>query len=105
MEKDGEVPEPPLGAGAARERGVARPRSPGTDPVGDAVGGKWIAVPVEEAAAGRAREVDEAKKKSYITKYLPQIGVALQDILQLTDRQRDDDVVKLKDILERSRKI
>ena len=53
----------------------------------------------------RSREADEAKKKSYITKYLPQIGVALQEILDLTDPQRDDTVVKLKDILERSRKI
>lgn len=53
----------------------------------------------------RAREADEAKKKSYITKYLPQIGVALQEILALSDPQRDDAIVKLKDILERSRKI
>ncbi len=53
----------------------------------------------------RRREADELKKKSYITKYLPEIGVALQDILALSDTKRDDAVVKLKDILERSRKI
>ncbi len=53
----------------------------------------------------RAREADELKKKSYITKYLPQIGIALQEILALSDRQRDEDVALLKDILEKSRKM
>ncbi len=51
----------------------------------------------------RARIAAEEKKKSYITKYLPQIGVALQDILGLSDRKRDETVARLKDILERSR--
>jgi DNA topoisomerase-6 subunit B len=51
----------------------------------------------------RRREADEAKKRSYIDMYIPQIGVALQDILDLTNEKRDDAVTKLKDVLERSR--
>lgn len=53
----------------------------------------------------RARLAAEEKKRSYITKYLPQIGVALQDILGLPDRQRDDAVTKLRTILEHSRSV
>ncbi|MEN6631350.1 MAG: DNA topoisomerase VI subunit B [Candidatus Polarisedimenticolia bacterium] len=53
--------------------------------------------------ARRARDLDEAKKKGYITKYLPQIGEALQEILALDDKTRDAAVVQLKDILEKSR--
>lgn len=51
----------------------------------------------------RRREADEAKKRSYIDMYIPQVAVALQDILDLTNEKRDDVVAKLKDILERSR--
>jgi DNA topoisomerase-6 subunit B len=51
----------------------------------------------------RQRSADEEKKKSYITKYIPQIGLALQQILALNDRQRDQTVEELKGILERSR--
>ncbi|UCF68599.1 MAG: DNA topoisomerase VI subunit B, partial [Acidobacteriota bacterium] len=53
----------------------------------------------------RARVAAEEKKKSYISRYIPQIGIALQDILALQDRQRDRVVDKLKDVLERSRKM
>ena len=51
----------------------------------------------------RKREAEEAKKRSYIDTYIPQIGVALQDILDLTNEARDKAVAKLKDVLERSR--
>jgi DNA topoisomerase VI subunit B len=51
----------------------------------------------------RKREAEEAKKRSYIDTYIPQIGVALQDILDLTNEARDKAVTKLKDVLERSR--
>lgn len=51
----------------------------------------------------RQRTADEEKKKSYITKYIPQIGIALQEILALSDAQRDKTVGELKEILERSR--
>ncbi|MEE2711340.1 MAG: DNA topoisomerase VI subunit B [Planctomycetota bacterium] len=52
----------------------------------------------------RRREADEAKKVDYISKYLPQIGIALQEILELSDMQTTRAVNKLEDVLERSRK-
>jgi DNA topoisomerase-6 subunit B len=51
-----------------------------------------------------AREREEAKKRSYIEQYIPHIGIALQEILGFSDREEQKVVVKLKDILERSRK-
>lgn len=54
--------------------------------------------------ARRARAAAEEKKRSYITRYIPEIGLALQEILDLSDRRRDTAVSKLKDVLERSRK-
>ncbi len=51
----------------------------------------------------RRREADEAKKQAYISKYLDPIGEALQEILGLTDTDRDATVEELKGILERSR--
>jgi DNA topoisomerase-6 subunit B len=53
----------------------------------------------------RKRVADEAKKRAYIEKYIPAIGEALQEILDLTNRQRDRAVGNLKQILERSRKM
>ena len=50
------------------------------------------------------REEAEMKKRSYIEKYIPQIGIALREILDLSDRQQDRAVARLKDTLERSRK-
>jgi DNA topoisomerase VI subunit B len=52
----------------------------------------------------RKREAEELKKRSYIDKYIPEIGIALQDILDLNDKKRDEAVASLKDVLERSRK-
>ena len=52
----------------------------------------------------RRREADEAKKLSYIEKYIPQVAAALQQILDHSDTQRDATVSKLTDVLERSRK-
>ncbi len=52
----------------------------------------------------RRREADELKKRSYIEKYLPQIGIALRDILELTPPDTDRAVNELKVILEKSRK-
>lgn len=54
--------------------------------------------------ARRRRDAAEAQKRSYIVKYLPHIGIALQEILALSDVQRDEVVVELDGILERSRK-
>ncbi len=55
---------------------------------------------------GRHRRMaEEHKKRSYIQKYIPHIGIALQEILALSDRERDKTVETLTDVLERSRKM
>ena len=46
----------------------------------------------------------EMKKRSYIEQYIPAIGEALRDILDLKDRQVARLCNSLKDVLERSRK-
>ncbi len=46
----------------------------------------------------------EFEKRSYIEKYIPHIGIALQDILDLTEKERDDTVHTLEDVLHKSRK-
>ena len=46
----------------------------------------------------------ELQKRSYIEKYIPAIGEALRDILELKDRQVTRICNNLKDILEKSRK-
>ncbi len=51
----------------------------------------------------RRREVDEQKKRDYMTKYLDTIGEALQEILGLTGKQRDETTESLKLVLEQSR--
>ncbi len=51
------------------------------------------------------RVYDELKKRSYIEKYIPHIGVALKQILDLSDTKVDTLVKELKNILERSRKM
>ncbi len=53
----------------------------------------------------RRRVADEEKKRSYIEKYIPHIGDALQEILGLSNARRNKTVEDLKKILERSRKI
>ncbi len=52
----------------------------------------------------RKRIADEARKLSFITLYLPHIGIALQEILKLTDKERDQTCRKLERILEKTRK-
>jgi DNA topoisomerase-6 subunit B len=49
------------------------------------------------------READAEKKRSYIEKYIPHIGIALQEILDISDKERDKVCATLKDTLERSR--
>ena len=46
----------------------------------------------------------EYDKREYIEKYIPHIGIALQEILDLTNPQRDETVETLEDVLHRSRK-
>ena len=53
----------------------------------------------------RRRVADEEKKRSYIEKYIPHIGDALQQILGLSQAKRNKTIEDLKTILERSRKI
>jgi DNA topoisomerase-6 subunit B len=50
------------------------------------------------------READAEKKRSYIEKYIPHIGIALQEILGINDKEKDKVCATLKDTLERSRK-
>ena len=51
------------------------------------------------------RQADEAKKRAYIEKYIPQLAIGLQQILEFSDRDRDKVVATLGDVLERSRKM
>ena len=53
----------------------------------------------------RARERDALKKQSYIQKYIPHIGDALQEILGISDTEREEVITTLTDTLERSRKL
>ena len=53
----------------------------------------------------RRREADEAKKRTYIQKYIPHVAQALQEILAFSDAERDRTVDILTDLLERSRKL
>jgi len=52
-----------------------------------------------------ARERDEMKKRSYIEKYIPHIGIALQEILGISEAEEKKIVETLEDTLERSRKL
>jgi DNA topoisomerase-6 subunit B len=53
----------------------------------------------------RRRVADEEKKRSYIEKYIPHIGDALQQILGFSDAKRNRTVEDLKSILEHTRKM
>jgi DNA topoisomerase-6 subunit B len=49
------------------------------------------------------REAAEAKKRGYIDKFIPHIGIALKEILNLKEKETDKVVANLKTVLERSR--
>jgi DNA topoisomerase VI subunit B len=51
----------------------------------------------------RRRVAEEAKKKSYIDKFIPHIGIALREILDLSEREETKAVTALRHTLERSR--
>ena len=53
----------------------------------------------------RRREADEAKKRAYIEKYIPQVAIGLQQILGFDDGERGRVVASLTDVLERSRRM
>ncbi|MGB5540864.1 MAG: hypothetical protein WBO37_12295, partial [Gammaproteobacteria bacterium] len=47
----------------------------------------------------------EYDKRSHIEKYLPHVGIALQEILGLSDGERDQSVARLDDVLQHTRKL
>jgi len=51
----------------------------------------------------RRREAEAARKRSYIEKYIPYIGEALQEILTMSDKKRAKLEGRLGNLLERSR--
>ena len=51
------------------------------------------------------READELKKRAFIEKYIPQVAIGLEQILGLSERERDKIVKNLTGVLERSRKM
>ncbi|MEJ2085144.1 MAG: DNA topoisomerase VI subunit B, partial [Acidobacteriota bacterium] len=51
------------------------------------------------------RRADAARKRADIEKYIPHIGIALQEILELSERQEAKVVSTLTDTLARSRKM
>jgi DNA topoisomerase-6 subunit B len=53
----------------------------------------------------RRREADEAKKRAYIEKYIPQVAIGLQQILGFDDAERGRVIASLTDVLERSRRM
>ena len=53
----------------------------------------------------RRRMEDAEKKKSFIRAYIPHIGIALKEILDLSDKEESRVVEVLTDTLERTRKI
>ena len=53
----------------------------------------------------RRREADEAKKRAYIEKYIPQVAIGLQQILGFDDGERGRVVTSLTDVLEHSRRM
>lgn len=63
--------------------------------------GRRVAIHIRK----RRREADEAKKRAYIEKYIPQVAIGLQEILGFTEQERDKVVTDLTDVLERSRRL
>ena len=53
----------------------------------------------------RRKAADAERKRAYIEKYIPHIGIALKEILDLSDRQEKKVVGTLTETLERSRKM
>ena len=53
----------------------------------------------------KRRAEDAAKKAAYIEKYIPQVAIGLQEILELPDRETRRITNSLVDVLERSRKL
>jgi DNA topoisomerase VI subunit B len=54
--------------------------------------------------SARRKAAEEGRKHSYIETYIPHIGIALKEIIGLTERQEKSVVKKLQNTLRRSRK-
>ena len=52
----------------------------------------------------RRREAEGERKRSYIEKYIPHIGIGLREILSLSEKEEAGIVETLKDMLHKSRK-
>ena len=52
----------------------------------------------------KKRALEESRKRSHIEMFLPHISLALQEILALSDDERDKTSRNLKTILEETRK-
>ena len=50
------------------------------------------------------RLLREFEKRNYIEKYIPHIGIALQEILDLSNSEREETLGTLEDVLHKSRK-
>jgi len=50
----------------------------------------------------RRREAEQARKREYITRYIPHLALGLKQILELSDRQEQTVVTRLEGMLERS---
>ena len=51
------------------------------------------------------RVASEFQKRSYIEQYLPHVGIGLQEILGITDEEREDTIDQLRETMESTRKI
>ncbi len=51
----------------------------------------------------RKRQADERRKRGYIEKYLPHIGIALQEILDISEKEKEKVIGNLAHVLEESR--
>jgi DNA topoisomerase-6 subunit B len=58
---------------------------------------------IGEHISRQRRHADAMKKKNYIQMYLPQIGIALREILSLTEKETDRTVKSLTQVLEKAR--
>ncbi|MDB5385514.1 MAG: topoisomerase subunit [Planctomycetaceae bacterium] len=52
-----------------------------------------------------ARVKDEFDKRTHIEKYLPHVGIALQQILELSDEERERVIKRLDDVLQEKRRL
>jgi DNA topoisomerase-6 subunit B len=56
---------------------------------------------LKEHVSKTRRVADEMKKREYISKYIPKISEALQQILEFDDKERDRTTAKLTEVLNR----